>query len=156
MADDAHVWRADVLHDRGRRAEYNQLMKATEQAHTVAENALIARGWGPFVVVARQAQQNSATEAPFLRSATNILRKETSSAPVRRVRVEVFLPADFFADFCLVPLDLAEPLDPADSALASILLASSTIFFSWLSSRVDKDICSSLATGSDQFDIKSD
>ena len=49
------MWRADVLHDRGRRAEYIQLMmKATGQAHTVAENALIARGWGLFAVVARK------------------------------------------------------------------------------------------------------
>jgi hypothetical protein len=54
MADDRQAWRADVAHDRGRRAHYIQPMKATEQTYTASENEVVARALGLFGAFARR------------------------------------------------------------------------------------------------------
>jgi len=53
MADAAQARRADVAHDRGRRANIIQPMKATEQVYTAAENEVVARALGLFDSFAR-------------------------------------------------------------------------------------------------------
>ena len=53
MADAAQARRADVVHDRGRRANIIHSMKATEQVYTAAENEVVARALGLFDSFAR-------------------------------------------------------------------------------------------------------
>jgi hypothetical protein len=53
MANDPLVWRVDVLHDQGRRANYTEPMQAAEQAYTAAETAVVARALGLFSSFAR-------------------------------------------------------------------------------------------------------
>jgi biopolymer transport protein ExbB/TolQ len=53
MANDPLVWRVDVLHDQGRRANYTEPMQAAEQAYTATETAVVARALGLFSSFAR-------------------------------------------------------------------------------------------------------
>ena len=53
-ADAPQAWRADVIHDRERRADYVRSMKAAEQVYTAAEDAVVARGSSLFDTCVRQ------------------------------------------------------------------------------------------------------
>jgi hypothetical protein len=54
LADAPQAWRADVIHDRERRADYVRSMKAAEQVYTAAEDAVVARGSSLFDTCVRQ------------------------------------------------------------------------------------------------------